>query len=290
MSLMNKTVCENLIKAGAFDNFNTNRAYMLEALAKYLEALQKVTKAKKKTKSQQLSLFDLDDETDDANVIEEPSVPEIEDFDGHTRLNYEKEVTGLYMSGHPYEAYQEKILSYTNCTIGELADWKGYTTKPCFGGIVASLTEKTTKKGDTMCTFQLEDAENSIDVVMFPKTYAEMKGVIEKGTACVVEGRIDDRGQILPDKIVPVDGLELRGQRYVKITLNVTGIDDSQINMRNFVIALGKYKGKARVLVEFSNDSEEMRVCLNKYSVDPEKINAAIAEVLPEGMYQISAA
>ena len=290
MSLMNKTVFENLIKAGAFDSIGkNNRAYLLEALAKYLEALQKVTKAKKKsTKGQQLSLFDLDDETDEAHVPDEPDVPECEDFDAHTRLDYEKQVTGLYMSGHPYESYQDRIAPFTNCKIGELADWKAYTIKPCFGGIVASLTEKTTKKGDTMCTFQLEDTEKSIDVVMFPKTYAEMKGVVEKGTACVVEGRIDDRGQILPDKIVPVDGLELRGQRYVKIKLNVTGRDD--FDMKAFVIALGSCKGKARVLVEFRNDSEEMRVCLNQYSVDPEKINAAIAEVLPEGMYQISAA
>ena len=287
MSLMNKTVCENLIKAGAFDNLNNNRAYMLEALAKYLEALQKVTKAKKKTKSNQLSLFELDDGTDEANVLDEPVVPKVEDFDEHTRLNYEKEVTGLYMSGHPYEAYQEKILSYTNCTIGELADWKGYTIKPCFGGIVASLTEKTTKKGDTMCTFQLEDAENSIDVVMFPKTYAEMKGVIEKGTACVVEGRIDDRGQILPDKIVPVDGLNIRGQRYVKITLNVSGSDIFPV--RDFLMALKSCKGKARVIVEFHNDVEIMRLCLNEY-VAPEKVNDALARILPEESFEVYAA
>ena len=288
MSLMNKTVCENLIKAGAFDSLNSNRAYLLEALAKYLEALQKVTKAKKKNKGQQLSLFDLDDDTDEANTLEEPSVPEREDFDGHTRLDYEKQVTGLYMSGHPYESYQEKILPYTNCTIGELADWKGYATKPCVGGIISSLTEKQTKKGESMCVLQLEDAENSIEAVLFPKTWQEMKGAVEKGMACVIEGRIDERGQILPDKIIPVDGLELRGQRYVKISLNVSGSED--FHMKEFVRALGSCKGKARVLVEFRNDSEVMRLCLNEYSVAPEKVSDVLSRALPDGSFEVHAA
>ena len=288
MNLMNKTVFENLIKAGAFDDINGNRAYLLEALAKYLEALQKVTKAKKKTKGIQLSLFDLDDETDEANVPDEPKVPMIEDFDNHTRLNYEKEVTGLYMSGHPYDSYQAQIIPYTNCTIAELADWKAGTTKPCVGGIVTSLTERNTKKGDIMCTFQLEDSEKSIEVVMFPKTYAEMKGVVERGTACVVEGRIDERGQMLPDKIVPVDGLALRGQQYVKITLNVSG--NKNMNMKDLARVLGSCKGKARVLVEFRNDVEVMRLCLNEYNVEPEKLSEALSKVFPDVSLEVHAA
>ena len=270
MSLMNKTVFENLIKAGAFDGINPNRAQLLAALPKFLEVTQKAAKAKK---TNQISMFG---EVEDEETLTAPDMPEIPDFEEHERLDYEKQVTGLYISGHPYESYQETISPYTNCTIADLAEWRSADIKPCVGGIVASLTEKTTKKGETMCIFQLEDAENSVDVVMFPKMWQERGEIMKKGMACIVAGRIDDRGQLRPDDIIPVDGLEMRGQRYVKIVMNVTGSDSP--NMKQFLRALGDCKGKARVILELKNDDESMTMCLNSYSVDPQRVSDALKE------------
>ena len=197
-------------------------------------------------------------------------MPEVGDFDDHTKLDYEKEVTGLYMSGHPYEAYQEKIADYTNCTIGGLQDWRGDEVKPCVGGIIAAMKMKTTKKGDAMCILQLEDAENSVEAVLFPSKWQEVKDVVAKGMACVVEGRKDDRGQILPDKIIPVDGLELRAQRYVKLRIDVSGHE--KLNMKEFVRTLNRARGKAKVILELVNNEESMSICLNECRVDPEKL------------------
>ncbi|MBQ7154635.1 MAG: DNA polymerase III subunit alpha [Synergistaceae bacterium] len=277
MSLMNKTVFENLIKAGAFDSLNGNRAYMLSALPKYLEVTQKVAKAKKNflKDDRQLTLFDEGNE-EDAVTLSEPEIPEVADFAEHERLDFEKQVTGLYMSGHPYESHQEEFLRYTNCTISELKDWRGENARPCLGGIIVSLNEKTTKKGETMCVAQIEDNEESVDIVMFPGKWQEMKGLLSKGMACVVEGRLDDRGQVILEKIVPAgEGLAMRAQQYVKIVFDASG---AELNTKRFLQVLGGCPGKAKVLFEIKDDTETMRLCLNDYSVDPEKIGEALGE------------
>ena len=140
-----------------------------------------------------------------------------------------------------------------------------------------------------MCIMKLEDTESSIDVVLFPKTWQEMKDIVETGKAFVVEGRLDDRGQFLPDKIVPAEGAELRAQKYARIVLNVEM--HKELDMKKFVIALHRCKGKARLLIELHDKDDSMLVCLaNNYCVDPSKLPEAVAELLPEGMYEIFAA
>ena len=268
MSLINKAVIENLIKAGAFDEILKNRAMLLGALPKYLEAVQRVNAAKK---TNQLGLFDEADESDEA-VSSEPELPVVEDFDEHTRLDNEKEVTGLYISGHPYESYQEKFERFTNCKIGDLPLWKNENIKASIGGIIVSMTQKTTKKGDAMCIIRVEDTENSVDAVLFPSTWENLKGTISLGTACVIEGRMDDRGQLLPDKVILPDELEERGQMYV-----VLSIDKEIENVKNFAREINSCRGKSRVILEVKNDDDVCRIMLGN-GVDSEKI----ADSFPE--------
>ena len=286
MKLMNKTVFENLIKAGAFDTINTNRAQLLEALKIYLDVMQKVAKLKKAENVNQLSMFG---EEEAEEKIEEPETPKVSEFDEHQRLEYEKEVTGLYMSGHPYEHHQDKIAPFTNCTISELAGWQSENMKICVGGIITSLKEKTTKKGEGMCVLQLEDAEESVDVVVFPGAWKELKDVLKNGMACVIEGNWQkDRGQIVLDKCIPVAGLGQRGQQFVR--LDVTVPDNEPLNMKRFLQALSSCKGKARVILTLKNADEELTMCLKKYTVDPSGVAEALSTVLSEGTYKVIAA
>ena len=276
MSLMNKTVFENLIKAGAFDELHKNRATLLNALPKMLEAIQKVNSDRK---TSQISLFD--DLEEDEALTAEPEMPEVPEFDEHTRLDYEKQVTGLYMSGHPYESYQEMFSAYTNCTIADLKNWKSKTVKPVAGGIAAALSTKKTKKGDTMCTVQFEDTEASIDVVFFSSTWERFKEKITQGTAFLVEGRIDDRGQLLPDKIIMSDELDGRRQKY--LTLTITG---ELPNNKNFARALNSCRGNERVILELKRDNETCRIYLG-CAADSEMLTSALSEVLPVKSFSI---
>lgn len=282
MSLMNKTVFENLIKAGALDEINPNRAMLLNALPSYLEAIQKVNVVRKNV---QLSLFDMDDKEDEA-VSAEPDMPEVPEFDEHTRLDYEKQVTGLYISGHPYESYQPEISPFTNCTITDIPAWKSEDVKLCVGGIISSLKAKTTKKGAAMCTLQLEDTEGSVEVVIFPKMWEELKGTITAGEACVVEGRPDDRGQVVADRIMMPDELDGKGRRYV--TVSVDAEECRNAGMKKFVRAMHESRGKWRVILELKGNDETYRVHVGGWSVEPEKLKVSLLGVISSGNFSVS--
>ncbi len=278
MSLMNKAVFENLIKAGAFDELhNNNRAILLNVLPVYLDAIQKNNKAKN---SSQIGIFAED--TEDEAVNTQPDMPEIPDFQEHQRLEYEKEVTGLYISGHPYESHQEKLYPYTNCTIADVPDWQNEEMKPCFGGIISSLQEKTTKKGDLMCVMQVEDAERSIDAVIFPRQWQELKGTVLVGDACIVEGSRDDRGQVLLEKLILPEDIERKAQRYFNISLNESDIE--RFDARKFITSAGskEYKGNAKIILEVRGEEKRRYMCFNGFSVAPEKLIEILPKEFPE--------
>lgn len=260
-SLINKTAVENLIKAGAFDQLHENRAQLINALPLLFSAAQNIKK-----EDEQMSLFD--EVNDDAAISAEPEMPLVPEYDEHEKLNFEKDVTGLYMSGHPYEVFQEKLQPYTNCTIGKLNFWRGEYTKPCFGGIVTSITEKITKKNEPMAIIALEDAENNTEVVAFSRTWADLKDKLKVGTACTVEGKMGDRGQLIVDKIKLPDELE-NSQEYFNILFDVNKKEN--LNVKEFVQKLRNCKGKAKVILNLQDGDETCRICLNGLSVNPEK-------------------
>ena len=96
--------------------------------------------------------------------------------------------------------------------------------------------------------------------------------------------RFTDQPRILPDKIIPADGLELRAQRYVKIKIDTSNRE--KVNMKEFVQALSGARGKAKVILELVNDDETMSICLNDYRVDPEKLK----DIMPMEYVEVYAA
>ncbi len=85
------------------------------------------------------------------------------------------------------------------------------------GGIITSLTERTTKKNQTMCTLQFEDNEDNIEVVIFPNAWEEVKGTLTKGMACVIEGKKsdNDKGNFIFEKLIDTDNPEIIPDEYV---------------------------------------------------------------------------
>ncbi len=281
MSLMNKTVFENLIKAGAFDELHRNRAMLLNALPKYLEAVQTVNNMRK---SSQLGLFG-DDTPSDTAITAEPEMPTVPDFDPHTRLDYEKQVTGLYISGHPWEQYQHDLSPYTNCTVSGIASWTNEAVKPCVAGIVSSLKEKSTKKGSIMCTLQLEDTESAADAVIFPKTWETLKGTISPGEPILIEGRLDDRHQLITDRILTPDDLP-SSQKYITLSISASALRG--VNMKVFAGAVmaGGAKGSSRVILEIAGEGEIARVMLSVFA-DGGKLTERLSRIFPPESFSL---
>ncbi|MBQ3397054.1 MAG: hypothetical protein IJG55_12155, partial [Synergistaceae bacterium] len=195
-----------------------------------------------------------------------------------TKLDYEKEVTGLYISGHPYESHIEEISPFTNCKISELSDWKSEKIRPCVGGIITSVKEKQTKKGSVMCNVQIEDAEKAIDCVIFPKQWEVMKEKIKTGMACIALGSIDDRGQMILDDIIPSEELESHAQRYENVKIDASELE--RIAPKEFMRMLYSSSGNAKLILELQDDNETRRICIDGCGVDGEKFRTSLSSIL----------
>ncbi len=277
LSEVNRAVIENLIKSGAFDKINNNRAQMIDAVPKYLESIQKAAKDKS-----QIGLF----ENVDAGIETEPQLENIPDYDERTRLNFQKEVTGLYISGHPYEGVAQKIKPYTNCAIIDLQKWKNNQIRPCIGGLINSIVPKTTKKGDAMGVIEIEDSENSITCIAFPAVWLEIHEKILLGEACLIEGRLDDRGQLLIEKLFTLDEIESRAKKYVNIKFDIDR--NSAFNIKKFVTAIHDCRGNSKIMLEIHDEREIFYVSLENETASPEKLKEHLPLVFPGISFEVS--
>ena len=202
---LNKKLVESLIKAGAFDCFGYNRSALW---AVYETVMSKWQQIKKNEGSNQMSLFDMyDDGTDVVDVM-----PRTKEYGRMQKLMYEKEVLGIYMSGHPLEDYAEKYkqLDFNLSMIqpllrseesdeedegGEELDDDIHELIRTFdkqrvvlGGILQGVGTKVTKSNELMAIGRLEDLYGTIEVVAFPKTYAACRDLFQNDKIVLVEG------------------------------------------------------------------------------------------------------
>ena len=134
-----------------------------------------------------------------------------------------------------------------------------------------------------MCIMQVEDSESSTDVVIFPDKWKTLKETLKSGQACIIEGRLDDRGQVLLEKIILSENLEESGQKYINIVMDITGHNNLP-DMKKFVAILSDCKGgknASRVILEVKDEYESCVICLRNPEVDPVKLQQKLQEELP---------
>ncbi len=216
---VNKRVLESLVKCGAFDSLEPNRARLFEAIDRALEYAQAV---KKERESGQMSLFSLSDAPQGTTrTLELPSVAPWSDQE---KLAFEKEALGFYISGHPLDPYVEQIRrlgAVSSSAFPELEDG----AKVGMAGVVRSLKEITTKKGDRMAFVVVEDRAGSIEVVCFPEVYRRARELITSERPIWIEGTFrreeENSGvKILADTISTLEEASARQATGVIIKLD----------------------------------------------------------------------
>jgi DNA polymerase III subunit alpha len=189
VAVLNKRTLDSLIKAGAFDSLGHPR----EGLALAFEAIVDQTlRRRREREGGVLNLFEdaSDPETPPAHDDRIP-IPERE-FDKGTRLGFEKEMLGLYVSEHPMLSAERALRRHTECTITELKESREGEILTV-GGIVTSLKRRYTKRGDLMATLVLEDLGGALEVMVFPKTMTAYGHVLADDAIITVKGRLDLR-------------------------------------------------------------------------------------------------
>lgn len=196
---LNKRNIENMIKCGMFDSLGAKRSQYLQV---YQQILNGVHHNKKNTMQGQISMFDMMEE--DNQQIED--LPDIDEFDKKDLLAFEKEILGIYISGHPLEELETQLKKYTNTnslelTNNNIADGKVVT----IGGIITDKKIKITKSMKTMMFMKLEDMYGDIEVILFPTVYEKYSEQLYFDLPFVIEGRVNirenDTPKIICDKI-----------------------------------------------------------------------------------------
>lgn len=212
--LTNKRIVESLIKCGAFDSLGENRATLMFGF----EALQEsINKDKKKNVSGQISLFEMMSQEQQEEVEEQNSLKFVPEYKDKVKLEMEKEVLGVYVTGHPLSEYENLIKRKTSINCGEINKLKEEPEKllelndkeHIIGGMVIGKRLMTTKKDDIMAFVTLEDLYGSIDVVVFPRTLQQYQELIKEDSIIFIKGRIsvrdDDDVSILAGQIKSID-------------------------------------------------------------------------------------
>jgi len=189
--VVNKRALESLVKCGALDSTGSSRRGMLECLEQALAWGQKQQSDKLLGQG---SIFDLGDPVGgDTGAARHHPVVSVAEFEKNELLKLEKETLGLYVSDHPLTPIRMELRRKTDCSINELERRRDGEIV-VVGGIVGSLKQMTTKKGDPMVFAALEDVTGSCEVVAFNSVYQHARELLVQDKVIVVRGRIDQKG------------------------------------------------------------------------------------------------
>ena len=190
----NRRAVESLIKCGALDGMDLNRRQMLSILPAVVSAIDE---DKNKNIVGQIGFFD---DGSEFSGMDEVKAPEMEEMPKTDLLRLEKEITGLYISGHPMEEYREISEKVRADIISDILDSEGgFSSKykdnsdvKVFG-IISRLEKKTTKNNSTMCFVEIEDLTAGIECIVFSKLFADRTNLLQMGNIVLIRGRLSMR-------------------------------------------------------------------------------------------------
>jgi DNA polymerase-3 subunit alpha len=261
---LNKKAIESLIKAGAFDSLGHPRRGLLAVFEQIIDT----TLVRRRERDQGvMSLFG---EVGDAGSAfdERIAIPDLE-FDKAQRLKFEKEMLGLYISDHPLFGVEAALRRRVDCTIGELADREegAFVT---VGGLVTGLTRKFTKKGDQMAVFVLEDLQDQVEVMVFPRVMMEQGYKLGDDVVLLVRGRVDNRDEtpkLMAQDLTVLHAHELGETAPLRIKVPATSFDDRRLERLKAI--LSEFPGESPVFL-LLGENKVLRLN-DQFSVDLDK-------------------
>ena len=225
---LNSRAIECLIKAGAFDSLGGKRSQYLAIYKKYYDSINQL---KKTTMIGQLDLFSAN--TNSQNIVEQDTLPNIPELSKKELLAFEKEILGIYVSGHPLEEYNFALKKFiSNSTLdfienehNEIENIKD-GQKVTVGGLISNLSTKFTKNNKQMAFLTLEDLFGTIEIIIFPDIFNKYSDYLKEDDVIVVEGKAsiseDQKPKIICFNIKPYKFLEdINKTVWIKLPKNL---------------------------------------------------------------------
>lgn len=278
---VNKRTIESFIKAGAFDGFGLKRRQLMMI---YVQVVDSIAQDRKNNMAGQMTLFDF--ATEENKQDYEIKVPDVSEFTKLELLAFEKEVIGVYVSGHPLEEYMPKWKKRITAVSSDFtADEDEMKVKDgsreTIGGIITSVNMKTTKNNKVMAFITLEDIYGTVEVIVFPKDFEKYRFVLKEEERAFITGRVsaneEENGKLICENIMLFNDLpsELwirfkdKGEYLSKEQELLELLADSD-GKDNVVIYLTDEKAKKLLPKAYSVNADDVLVerLKNKYGKD----------------------
>lgn len=251
---LNKRVLESLIKCGAFDNISDNRASLMMGYERLLES---VSMDRKKNVKGQISLFDglqMGEETVEVEQ-EVSSMPKVNEFEERERLALEKEVLGMYVSGHPLGEYEKELKNNTSIDNGKInalkEDMETYLNldekEVILGGMIVNKRIQTTKRNDIMAFLELEDLYGTIEVIVFPQVLKQYNTILNEDNIIYIKGKLSIKEEESAKLIA----------REIK---DISDSDNFKINNQNNVYTKNKKPQATGVFIKVDNMNNQQLI------------------------------
>ena len=261
---VNKRTIESFIKAGALDSLGGTRKQFMMI---YVKILDQVNQEKKYSMSGQMTLFDMVSE--EQKVEFDIPLPNVGEYEKETLLAFEKEVLGIYVSGHPMQKYEAKWKkSITNTTLDFQVDEESGHTKvhdgerAIIGGMITGITIKHTKNNKTMAFLTIEDLMGTVEVVVFPKDYEKNRNCLQEDSKVFVKGRVseedDNASKLICELIIPFEDVPS------ELWIQFPDIPSFQSEEAALYEMLKDFQGKDMVVIYCAKEKGVKRLPANK--------------------------
>ena len=258
---LNRRVLESLIKSGSFDRMGCRRSQLMEVFGQVLDGL---AASRKRNLEGQLDLFGMGGGEEQA-ALPALHLPDIPEYSPQERMTMEKEVTGLYLSGHPMDAYREAARAVGAVTIGSILSDFSREDGPAryrdgeqvaVAGVISTYKTRTTRNNTLMAYVDLEDDTASIELLCFSRVLNESGGYIRENSAILVNGKISVRDekepQLMVDAIRPLGDLDGKAQPAgQRLYLRLPCREDPRL--RKVKLALSFFPGESQAVLYFED-------------------------------------
>jgi len=273
-------VVESLVKSGAMDSMG-RRAQLMAVLDKAMDQAQKAQRDADSGQHGLFGVFEQDDAVSNNDVL--PNVP---DWDEHTRLAAEKEILGFFISGHPLDKYKDKLQDLQALSTEEIAAMKNSTGKDetiTTAGMIGNLRVLKSKRGDFYAQATLEDMSGTIDMIVFPEAYKRIGDKVKLEVPVLVKAgvRIEEGAnpKITAAEIMPLEDAKVALPGYIRIRIPLDTASESTVDDLHSLFL--ERKGAAKVLFDVERQNDFMVVMeAEGYNVMPDRAFIARVEQL----------
>lgn len=262
---VNKKVIESLVKAGAFDYLEIPRSQLFAMID---EAIENGSRIQKKKQDGELDIFSMG-EPGIAPAAQKDIVSSLPEWPETRFLSYEKEMLGVYLTGHPLKRYTSIINVFSNISISEIENVAREGVSLCIGGILTEIKRTSTRKGERMAFGEIEDMTGRIKVLFYPRVYDSFSALIRKGSLLFVKGHIEKKEEltVIVDEVATLNTVKDKFFSSVEIDIKLPVQDEKLERLKEIFV---KNRGACPLYINLIKDGKKIKIKTGTYTINPD--------------------